>query len=253
LTRAVDHQWQSRENGHSAETPPKEVSIPAKCALPAHPIGAGSGTYDRTEAARRLWQSCRAIEDTHAEAYLRARALHRCRFPALRFHPALNYRDSEPEPWPRGGRAGPANRLRRYPALVAAVTGDDGALASIHRTWLDPSRPAKAPVAQPRKALGRVHGFAVRFGHYAHTLLVGEGIETVLSLVTAMPDIPAAAALSAGSLVPSRHRPSPPVSSSLATTIPRAGAPPSASCDAAKTWASPPPSSFPSAATSTTT
>lgn len=169
-------------------------------ALPAHPIGAGSGTYDRTEAARRLWQSCRAIEDTHAEAYLRARALHRCRFPALRFHPALNYRDSEPEPWPRGGRAGPANRLRRYPALVAAVTGDDGALASIHRTWLDPSRPAKAPVAQPRKALGRVHGFAVRFGHYAHTLLVGEGIETVLSLVTAMPDIPAAAALSAGSL-----------------------------------------------------
>ena len=54
---------------------------------------------------------------------------------------------------------------------------------------------------RPRKALGRVHGLAVRFCDPAPaTLLVGEGIETVLSLVTAMPDTVAAAALSAGSL-----------------------------------------------------
>ena len=54
----------------------------------------------------------------------------------------------------------------------------------------------------PRKALGRVHGRAVRFGGSATgaTLLTGEGIETVLSLVTALPGIHAAAALSAGSL-----------------------------------------------------
>jgi len=46
-----------------------------------------------------------------------------------------------------------------------------------------------------------VHGLAVRFGDPApDTLLVGEGIETVLSIVTAMPDTVAAAALSAGSL-----------------------------------------------------
>ena len=91
--------------------------------------------------------------------------------------------------------------MRRLPALVAAVTGADSAVSGVHRTWLDPSRPAKAPVARPRKALGRVHGLAVRFGDPAPgTLLVGEGIETVLSLVTAMPDTVAAAALSAGSL-----------------------------------------------------
>ena len=59
----------------------------------------------------------------------------------------------------------------------------------------------KANVARPRKALGRVHGRAVRFGAPgAGTLLVGEGIETVLSIVTAIPDTIAAAALSAGSL-----------------------------------------------------
>ena len=91
--------------------------------------------------------------------------------------------------------------MRRLPALVAAVTGADGAICGVHRTWLDPRRPAKAGVARPRKALGRVHGHAVQFGEpAAGTLLVGEGIETVLSLVTAVPDTVAAAALSAGSL-----------------------------------------------------
>ena len=70
----------------------------------------------------------------------------------------------------------------------------------MQRTWLDPRSPAKAGVASPRKALGRVHGLAVRFGQPADTLVVGEGIETVLSIVTALPDTVAAAALSAGSL-----------------------------------------------------
>ncbi len=157
------------------------LSTPPSPSL-SHPDG-----YDRTEAARRLWQRCRAIDGTHAETYLRARAIHRCRFPALRFHPALLHRDE-------GG-------VRRLPALVAAVTGADGTIAGVHRTWLDPRKPAKANLPRPRKALGRVHGLAVRFGDPAPaTLLVGEGIETVLSIVTAMPDTVAAAALSAGSL-----------------------------------------------------
>ena len=161
--------------------------------LPPMPLPANADSYDRTEAARRLWQRCRAIDGTHAETYLRARGIDRCRFPALRFHPALYYRDGVV--------------VRRLPALVAAVTGADGerpgraVITGVHRTWLDSTLPAKAPVARPRKALGRVHGLAVRFGDPAPgTLLVGEGIETVLSLVTAMPDTVAAAALSAGSL-----------------------------------------------------
>ncbi len=157
--------------------------------LPPAPVDGGSDSYDRTEAARRLWQRCRVIDGTHAEAYLRARHIHRCRFPALRYHPALLYRDD-------GG-------VRRLPALVAAVTAHDGdVITGVHRTWLDPRRPAKANLSSPRKALGRVHGHAVRFGCPADgaSLLVGEGIETVLSLVTASPDITAAAALSAGSL-----------------------------------------------------
>ena len=172
-------------------------------ALPAAPAAGEGDAYDATEAARRLWRRCRAIDGTHAEAYLHARGLARCRlhagvFAALRFHPSLIYRE-----------AGCAHRL---PALVAAVTADPGehpgpgqrschgALCGVQRTWLDPAAPAKADVASPRKALGRVHGLAVRFGRPAHTLVVGEGIETVLSIVTALPGTVAAAALSAGSL-----------------------------------------------------
>ena len=156
----------------------------------------------RTIPARQRAASgsaARTINGTHAEAYLRARAIHRCRFSALRFHPALFYRDG-------GG-------VRRLPALVAAITANaeehsrpaerpgHAAIVGVHRTWLDPRQPAKAAVSFPRKTLGRVHGHAVRFGdNDAGTLAVGEGIETVLSLVTAVPAITAAAALSAGGL-----------------------------------------------------
>ena len=159
-------------------------------ALPAAPAPGEGGSYDATEAARRLWRRCRAIHGTHAERYLRARGLARCRFAALRFHPELRYREG--------------SAVRRFPALVAAVTGDDGGVLGVQRTWLDPRSPAKAGVAAPRKALGRVYAHAVRFGRLPAdglaTLVVGEGIETVLSLVTAVPAIAAAAALSAGSL-----------------------------------------------------
>ncbi len=157
-------------------------------ALPASPAPAPDAPYDATEAARRLWRRCRAIDGSHAERYLHARGLARCRFAALRFHPELRYREG--------------SSVRRFPALVAAVTGDDGAILGVQRTWLDPRSPAKAGVATPRKALGRIHGLAVRFGTPSDLapLVVGEGIETVLSLVAAVPEIRAAAALSAGSL-----------------------------------------------------
>ena len=107
-----------------------------------------AGGYDREEAERRLWRRCRPIDGTHAEAYLHARAIGLCRFPALRFHPDLIHRGDD--------------GIHRMPALVVAVTGDDGAIEGVQRTWLDPKRPAKANFVRPSKALGRVHGRAVQ-------------------------------------------------------------------------------------------
>ena len=183
----------------SAQAPSAPPSTRPAPSSPCPHRNAGTGrptartrprAWDGAAAARRLWRTCRPLGGTHAERYLRARGLNDCRFPSLRFHPALAYRDA-------------AGRLSRFPALVAAVTNAHGALTGVQRTWLHPDRPAKAPLAPPRKALGRVHGHAVRFGTLpatAATLLAGEGIETVLSLVAAVPALPAAAALSAGSL-----------------------------------------------------
>ncbi len=179
-------------NRHRINAPTLRAALDearAFLARPAAPAPGSGDAYDATEAARRLWRRCRAIDGTHAEAYLEARGLERCRFAALRFHPGLFYRDG-------GG-------VRRLPAMVAAVTARDGdIITGVHRTWLDPRRPEKANLSSPRKALGRIYGHAVRFRRPADgaSLLVGEGIETVLSLVTASPEITAAAALSAGSL-----------------------------------------------------
>ena len=151
-------------------------------APPAAPATGEGDSYDATEATRHR---------RYPRGALPPRAgLARCRFAALRFHPELRYREG--------------STVRRLPALVAAVTGYDGTVTGVQRTWLDPRSPAKAGVAAPRKALGRVYGHAVRFGRVPiddlASLVVGEGIETVLSLVTAVPIIDTAAALSAGSL-----------------------------------------------------
>ena len=144
--------------------------------------------YDREEAARRLWWGCQPIDGTHAEAYLHARAIGYCRFTALWFHPDLIHRGDD--------------GIHRLPALVATVTGNNGLIEGVHRIWLDPKRPAKGSISlRPRKAFGRVHGRVVRFGGSPSgaRLFTGNGIETVLSLITAVPGIHAAAALSAGS------------------------------------------------------
>ena len=154
--------------------------------LPAAAASCGSGSYDAAQTARRIWNLCCAIDGTHGEAYLRARGLAHCRFPCLRFHSALRYRD------------GPS--VRHLPAVVAAVTDNDGRVTGIHRTWLDPRSPVKAYIPSPRKALGQIYGHAVRFGAPDTTLLIGEGIETVLSAIATIPAVNAAAALSAGSL-----------------------------------------------------
>ena len=193
--------FRSHDNGSAWEGPagggrtlrPALDEARAFLALPAQRDPEAARTdppvsWDGAAAARCLWRACRPLDGTRAEAYLRARGLDACRLPSLRFHPALAYRDDAS--W------------RRFPALVAAVTNAHGTLEGVLRTWLHPGRPAKAPVAQPRKALGRVHGHAVRLGAPrgdGATLLVGESIETVLSLVAAVPALPAAA-LSAGSL-----------------------------------------------------
>ncbi len=157
------------------------LALPAPSRRSAPP----SSNENPSAAIERLWRACRPIAGTHAEEYLQARGIRCCRFPSLRYHPKLHYRDE--------------NFTGAFPALVAAATDARGQLTGLLRTWLDPEAPAKAPVEHPRKALGRLFGSAVRFPARSHrcTLVVGEGLETVLSIITAYPGAGGAAALSA--------------------------------------------------------
>lgn len=145
-----------------------------------------------TEAAARLWAASKPIAGTPVRTYLAGRALRRGRdLPALRCHPHCYYRRSEED--------GPSVKSA-YPAMIAAVTDLGGSLMGVHRTWLDPHRSAKAPVAYPRRAMGHLLGHGVRFGLADEVMAFGEGIETMLSLREIAPALPLVAGLSAAHL-----------------------------------------------------
>jgi hypothetical protein len=142
-----------------------------------------------SEAARRLFRAGRPVPGTPAEAYLCARGITaKLDWPALRFHPSVYYRADE--------RA----ELELWPALLAAVTAFDGTITGVQRTWLDRKRTAKAPLPEPRRALGYLLGNGVRFGQPADIAAAGEGVETILALKSVLPGLPMIAGLSANHL-----------------------------------------------------
>lgn len=151
------------------------------------------------EAARRLFTMSQPITGTIVEAYLRKRgitALHGTG--SLRFHPRCYYRPDDHSP------------TETWPAMIASVTDLAGHLTGAHRTYLTPpgldpggfseATLGKAPIDTPRRAMGDLLGHAVRFGVAGEVMAAGEGIETMLSLRTALPQMPMVAALSAAHL-----------------------------------------------------
>jgi len=147
----------------------------------APPVPGGSA-----EAARRLFASAKPIPGTLAAIYLRSRGIVDVgHVPALRFHSTCFHRAHEGAP------------RETWPALLAAVTDADGVITGVLRTWLARDGSGKAPLATPRRSLGRLLGSGVRFGKTADVLAAGEGLETMLSLRVVLPAMPVVAALSA--------------------------------------------------------
>jgi hypothetical protein len=160
-------------------------------ALPRPPASIACAPAPRhsAQAARRLFAFGCPVPGTHAEAYLRARGITaRLDWPALRFNPSVYYRPIADAP------------LETWPALLAAVTDLSGTITGVQRTWLDRSLPLKAPLADPRRALGALLGNGVRFGAASDIVAAGEGVETMLALKSVLPLMPMIAALSANHL-----------------------------------------------------
>ena len=140
-------------------------------------------------AASRLFAASKPISGTLAETYLRSRGIAQVGSNgALRFHPKCWHRE--------GGQT----RSTPRPAMIAAVTDAAGAVQGVHRTWLAADGQGKAAVNPRRRAMGHLLGNAVRLTPQDDILVVGEGIETMLSLSEAIPGLPVWAALSSGHL-----------------------------------------------------
>jgi len=145
------------------------------------------------ERARRLFRITEPLSGSLADSYLRQRGILRAALhQALRFHPSCYYRDLV------------TGRTSTFPALIAAVTDPSGVITGVHRTWLDPQGKGKAQVADPRRALGRLLGNAVRFCFPFHgpvpVIVAGEGLESILSLARVLPGMPMVSALTANHL-----------------------------------------------------
>jgi hypothetical protein len=118
------------------------------------------------------WADAQPIPRTPAEAYLRGRGISKLPGPeVLRCHPAVEH--------PRLGR--------KFPALIARVTGT--VEASHNVTWLAADGKGKANIdkKEQRRTLGASKGGAVHLAEpiEGRPLLVGEGPETVLSVMEA--------------------------------------------------------------------
>lgn len=145
------------------------------------------------EAARRLFVMGQPIAGTLAERYLAGRSiLLTARERAVRFHPGCYYRDLV------------TGETQTLPALIAAITGLDGRITGVQRTWLDQNGNGKAHVVDPRRSLGHLLGNGIWLGldpgAPIPVMSAGEGFETMASLRTLMPSLPVAAATSANHL-----------------------------------------------------
>ena len=155
-----------------------------------------------TANARRLWERCKPLTNTYAAMYLHSRGISDIVHESLRYHPEVLYRED--------------SFVTRAPAMVAAIKAPDSSINAVHRTWLDASGTGKANLPEPRKGLGPPKGHGVLFHPERaerNDIVVGEGIETVLSVTTALPGCAGIATLSssvmAGIAIPDSPGPGP--------------------------------------------
>ncbi len=124
----------------------------------------------RIDQARRCWAEAGPISGTLGERYLRNRAITCDLPPTLRFH--LNC-------W-----HGPT--ATKVPAMVAAVS-IGRKIVGVHRTYL--AEPGEKAFDDGAKLmLGPCAGGAVRLSGGPGPLVVAEGVETALSLLSGLPD-----------------------------------------------------------------
>ena len=125
-----------------------------------------TSTRKPSTVALRIWRDAQPLRASPAKAYLESRGI-LAASPALRFHPRTPL--------------GPKGRARFLPAMIAAVSLDEGPIA-IHRTFLSTEASGKAAFEKPKRALGALGEAAVRlFAPVSGKLGLAEGVESAMS------------------------------------------------------------------------
>ncbi len=200
--RKAAYAWACAWLGYATGTAVAPVTAPAAVARADVEQAGRDDDAARRRLALRLWLEAEAtLSGTPACAYLAARGIDMARLGrqprALRFHPALRHAPSG----------------RSLPALVAAVHDGDGAHTATHRIWLDRQDGVwrKAPVTPNKMSLGVLAGGSIRIWRGAsraplreapedEPVVVGEGIETCLSIALAVPEYRVLCAVSLGNM-----------------------------------------------------
>ncbi len=122
---------------------------------------------NRSAQAHLLWGKAQPIANTAAEAYLRARGI------TCKLSETLRFAASS---WHSSGH--------HFPAMVALVEGGDS--FAVHRTYLRADGSGKAQVEPVKMMLGPCARGAVRLSQADGPLVICEGIETGLSLLSGL-------------------------------------------------------------------
>lgn len=129
----------------------------------------------------KVKSEAKVIAGTHAEAYLRNRGIKAdlSSINDLGFHPQLSFWNEDKQ------------GFDKYPGMLAMVRDVNGKPVTMHRTFLHPNQPTKAPVSNPKlqfKGIDDVRGCAIRIDEPIlmpdgkKLIGVSEGIENALSV-----------------------------------------------------------------------
>jgi putative DNA primase/helicase len=174
-----------QKNGWDFREAAKQIDIVIG-SVPADAPKRERGDCEKRDAMNKLWQSSKAVAlDDPVGRYLAWRA-GLTSFPScLRTASNVRYQADPPS---------------FHPAMIAMVTGPDGAASTLHRTYLTADG-RKAAVDEPRRMMPGtiVRGSAIRLAPAGDALGIAEGIETALS-ASALFGIPCWAAVNAAML-----------------------------------------------------
>ncbi|MDQ0349751.1 DUF7146 domain-containing protein [Ancylobacter vacuolatus] len=183
--------------GGAQETDPAEDERRARAAAERKAADDAKNAAFREAERKRcweFWQGAGPLAGTPVEAYLRE--IRRVDWPdgaALRAHPAMPYLEHGQD---EAGRTS-WRLLHEGPAMLAAIAGPDGRMAGLHITWIDLDAPkGKLALVHPttgeklpaKKVRGSLAGGRIELLRAASPcrLFIGEGIETVLTVFTAL-------------------------------------------------------------------